>query len=92
MSNEDLIQLVAGLAAVALVASPAVMAGYRQAAAWLKQIRPDAAPEPSGIGLADMQTVLELANRCRAEGLTEGVALCQQLLDVMLGNQTKAKK
>lgn len=92
MTNEALIQLVAGLAAVALVAAPAIMAGYRKAAAWLQQVRPDLAPKSAGIGLADMQTVLELANRCRAEGLTEGVALCQQLLDVMLGNHTKAKK
>lgn len=92
MTNENLIQLVAGLAAVALVAAPAVMAGFGKARAWLKQVRPEAAPAAAGIGLAEMRTVLELANRCRAEGLTEGVSLCQQLLDVMLGNQTKAKK
>lgn len=92
MNYETLIQLAAGVAALALVASPAVMAGLSKAATWLKQVRPDNGPKPSGIGIADMQTVLELANRCRAEGLTEGVALCQQLLDVMLGNQTKAKK
>lgn len=88
MNYETLIQLLAGVAALALVASPAVVAGFGKASAWLKQDRPDTA----GIRIADMQTVLDLANRCRAAGLTEGVALCQQLLDVMLGNQTKAKK
>ena len=92
MNNAALIQLIAGLAALALVASPAVMAGLSKATTWLKQVRPETKPEAAGIGIADMQTVLDLANRCRAEGLTEGVALCQQLLDVMLGNQTKAKK
>lgn len=88
MNYETLIQLLAGVAALALVASPAVVAGFGKASTWFKQAR----PEPAGIGIADMQTVLDLANRCRAAGLTEGVALCQQLLDVMLGNQTKAKK
>jgi hypothetical protein len=39
-----------------------------------------------------MHVVLDLATRLRAAGCTEGVALCQQLLDVMLGNAPKAKK
>ena len=38
-----------------------------------------------------MRLVLDLAARLKAAGCSEGVALCQQLLDVMLGN-TKAKK
>jgi hypothetical protein len=43
-----------------------------------------------------MRTVLDLASRMRQAGCTDGVALCQQLLDVMLkGNRqepaTKAK-
>lgn len=88
MNYETLIQLLAGVAALALVASPAVVAGFGKASAWFKQGK----TEPAGIRITDMQTVLDLANRCRAAGLTEGVALCQQLLDVMLGNQTKAKK
>jgi hypothetical protein len=40
----------------------------------------------------DLHVVLDLATRLRAAGCTEGVALCQQLLDVMLGNTSKAKK
>jgi hypothetical protein len=88
----DAIRLVAGLAAVALIAAPAIMAGYRKAAAWLRESRPEAAPEATGVGIAEMRTVLELANKLRSAGLVDGVALCQQLLDVMLGNQPKAKK
>jgi hypothetical protein len=38
-----------------------------------------------------MHVVLDLATRLRAAGCSEGVALCQELLDVMLGN-SKAKK
>ena len=49
----------------------------------------EAAPSVTG---KDMHVVLDLATRLRAAGCTEGVALCQQLLDVMLGNTSKAKK
>jgi hypothetical protein len=88
----DALRFVAGLAALALVAAPAIMAGYRKAAARLGSSRPEAAPTAPGVGIAEMRTVLELANKLKASGLVEGVALCQQLLDVMLGNQPKAKK
>jgi hypothetical protein len=87
------IRIVAALAAVGLVAGPAIAAVARKAqAAW--QDRAVAAPgeaAPSVTG-KDMHVVLDLATRLRAAGCTEGVALCQQLLDVMLGNTSKAKK
>lgn len=86
------IRIAAGLAALALLASPAVLAGLRKAQAWFKERAVEGgvekAPAP---GLADMRLVLDLAARLKAAGCSEGVALCQQLLDVMLGN-TKAKK
>jgi len=41
--------------------------------------------------LVDMRTVLELANRLRLRNCEEGVALCQQLIDVML-TVNKGKK
>jgi len=90
---DALIRLAAGLAAVAVVAAPAGMAIYRQAAAWLATRR---AEQPQGVSVSDMRTVLDLASRMRQAGCTDGVALCQQLLDVMLkGNRqepaTKAK-
>lgn len=39
--------------------------------------------------LSDMRTVLELASRLKAAGCSEGVDLCQQLIDVMLNSKTK---
>lgn len=87
----DALRALAGLAAVALVAAPAIVAGYRKASAWLGAQKKDTPPTP-GVGLAEMRTVLDLANKMKAAGLTDGVMLCQQLLDVMLGNGPKAKK
>ncbi len=93
MTLDAAIRIVAALAAVALVAGPAIAAVARKAQAhW--QDRAVAAPgeaAPSVTG-KDLHVVLDLATRLRAAGCTEGVALCQQLLDVMLGNTSKAKK
>jgi hypothetical protein len=93
VSLDAAIRIVAALAAVALVAGPTLAALARKAQArW--QDRAVAAPgeaAPSVTG-KDLHVVLDLATRLRAAGCTEGVALCQQLLDVMLGNAPKAKK
>ena len=93
MSVDVLVRIAAGLAAVAVVAAPAGMAIYRKAAAWINTRQ---AEQPQGVSISDMRTVLDLASRMRQAGCTDGVALCQQLLDVMLkGNRqepaTKAK-
>jgi hypothetical protein len=40
----------------------------------------------------DLHIVLDLATRLKAAQCMEGVALCQELLDVLLGNTPKAKK
>lgn len=79
--NADLVlRAAAGLAALALVASPLVVAAHGAFTRWLS-----ASPKPAGeTGLDDMRTVLELANRLRLAGNADGVALCQKLLDVML--------
>ena len=87
----DVLRLVAGLAAVGLIAAPAIMAGYRKASAWLGSRKGEPA-QATGIGLAEMRTVLDLATKLKAAGLADGVTLCQQLLDVMLCNGPKAKK
>lgn len=92
MNLDGLIRIVALLAAVALVAGPTLASLARKAkAAWQDravEAAGEAAPSVTG---KDLHVVLDLATRLRAAGCTEGVALCQQLLDVMLGN-TKAKK
>jgi hypothetical protein len=85
------VRLVAGLAALALVASPAIVAGCRQAYAWAKTLRTQEPSPAAPVGLAEMRVVLDLANKLRAAGLSDGVALCQQLLDVMLRNGKDAQ-
>jgi len=84
------IRVVAGLAAVALVAAPAVVGLSNKAKAFLAARAVEGAVSPAP-GLADMRLVLDLAARLKAAGCPDGVALCQQLLDVLLGNK-QAKK
>lgn len=96
MTDENIIRAVAALAAVALLAAPAFSGVVENVKAWWAS-RP--APEPvapdttkaDAARLADMRLVLDLAARLKADGVADGVALCQQLLDVMLTG-TKAKK
>jgi hypothetical protein len=92
MTTDGVIRVAAGLACVGVVAAPAVLAGYRKAKALIQARAVEGPTETAAPGLADMRLVLDLAARLKAAGCTDGVALCQQLLDVMLGNGTKAKK
>lgn len=87
------IRIVAGLACLAVIAAPALLGGLRTAKAFLQSRAVEGRTEKAaGVGIADMRLVLDLAARLKAAGCTEGVTLCQQLLDVMLGGQPKAKK
>lgn len=84
MNSETIIRTVAVLAAVAVVA-PAVIAAAKAAAApYLETGKAPAAAQR--VTIADMRIVLDLADRLRRAGRADGVALCQQLLDVMLAN------
>jgi hypothetical protein len=92
VSVDAIIRVVAALAAVGLLAAPAVarlVAGFREALA-ARRAEADG-EEPVKVTPKDLHVVLDLATRLKSAGLSEGVALCQQLIDVMLGN-TKAKK
>jgi hypothetical protein len=93
VSTDVVIRAVAALAAMGLVAGPAIAALARKAqAGWQDravETAGEAAPSVTG---KDLHVVLDLATRLRAAGCSEGVALCQELLDVMLGNAPKAKK
>jgi hypothetical protein len=95
MTNEDIIRAVAALAAVALIAAPATSGMVATVRGWLaarpRPAAPVAADETEARRLADMRLVLDLAARLKADNVPEGVALCQQLLDVMLSG-SKAKK
>jgi len=82
--SETLVRTVAVLAAVAVVA-PAVISAIKAAAApYLEAGKTPATSQ--GVTIADMRIVLDLADRLRRAGRADGVALCQQLLDVMLAN------
>lgn len=94
MSFDVVIRSVAALAAVGLVASPALVALASKAKALWQSRHLEAGKEatPPTVGIAEQRTVLELANRLRLAGCTEGVSLCQQLLDVLLTGCPKVKK
>jgi hypothetical protein len=93
VSLDAVIRVCAALAAVGLVAGPAIAAVARKAQAHWKDRAVEGASETApSVTAKDLHIVLDLATRLKAAGCTEGVALCQQLLDVMLGNTSKAKK
>lgn len=91
MTFDAIIRIVAGVAAVAIAGAPAASWLVAKAQAW--RASQPAQAEASAIGIREMRTVLDLAERCKAAGCIEGVAICQQLIDVMLGGcPGKAKK
>lgn len=78
------------------IAAAAVLFGWQYIidavkAGW--KVVPKKLPTPTPVDptLADMRTVLDLANRLRLRNCEEGVDLCQQLIDVML-TANKVKK
>lgn len=79
---EMLVRIAAAVAALALVASPLVVAAWSKAQAWLS--RPISPAEDAA--LKDMRLVLEIANRLRLAGNEDGVDLCEKLLNVMLAS------
>ena len=89
MSYDLLVRSVAGLAALALVGTPAIALVARKVKEWLTTVQPT--EEAPGTSISDMRTVLDLASRLRACGNTDGVHLCQQLLDVMLAQPEAIK-
>ena len=92
MNLDAVIRAVAALAAVGLLAGPAITALVAKAKAGWKDNPLEAATEKATVTGRDLHTVLDLATRLRAAQCMEGVALCQQLLDVMLGNTPKGRK
>lgn len=93
MSFDVAFRIVAALAAVGLLAAPALARLVESVRATLSARRVEAPGEKAvSVTAKDLHVVLDLATRLKAAGLAEGVALCQQLIDVMLGNNPKAKK
>lgn len=92
MSLDASVRIIAALAAVGLLAAPALARGVEIVRASLAARRPEADGEKAvTVTATDLHIVLDLATRLKAAALPDGVALCQQLIDVMLGN-AKAKK
>ena len=88
MTTDALIRLVAAVAAVAIAGAPAASFVVGKVRQW----KP-AETQPAPFGTREMRTVLDLAETLKAAGCVEGVALCQQLIDVMLGGcPSKGKK
>jgi ferric-dicitrate binding protein FerR (iron transport regulator) len=93
VNTDVVIRAVAALAAVGLLAGPAIAAVAAKAQAGWKEKPMEAAGEKAAVVTAkDLHIVLDLATRLKAAQCMEGVSLCQQLIDVMLGNNPKAKK
>lgn len=92
MSNDAIIRAVAVLAAVGVVAGPALAALAAKAKARWEARAVEAGDEKvATVTGKDLHIVLDLATRLKAAGCMAGVALCQELIDVMLGN-AKAPK
>lgn len=92
MNTDAIIRVVAVLAAVGVVAGPSLAALARKAQAyWQNRAVEAGAEKVAAVTGKDLHIVLDLATRLKAAGCMAGVALCQELIDVMLGN-AKAKK
>lgn len=93
MNLDATVRIVAAVAAVGLVAYPAAAALAAKAQAQWQNNSLEAATETApAVTAKDLHIVLDLATRLKAAGLSEGVSLCQQLIDVMLGNTAKGKR
>lgn len=90
IDNETLIRAGAVVAAIALVAGQRLVEYAKAAVQRLRQST-TVAKKVTTSG-DDTHTVLEIARRLKEAGNTAGVALCQQLLDVMLNPRESGKK
>ena len=82
--NATVLQMCAAAAAVAVIAAPYAASVVQKARAWFASLGTNRQPEVAGVTERDMHVVLELAARLKAIGCTDGVSLCQELLDVFL--------
>ena len=89
--NATLLQGCAIATAVAVIAAPYAAPVVQKIRSWIATLGTSRQPEVAGVTERDMHTVLELAARLKAIGCTDGVSLCQELLDVFL-TPAKAKE
>jgi hypothetical protein len=92
VTTDAVIRIVAAVAAVGIVAAPALAALAAKAKArWQSGAVEAPVEKAAAVTAKDLHIVLDLATRLKAAQCMDGVALCQQLIDVMLGNG-KGKK
>ena len=82
--NATALQMCAAAAAVAFISSPYAAPMVKKIRTWIATLGTSRQPEIVGVTERDMHVVLELAARLKAIGCTDGVSLCQELLDVFL--------
>ena len=87
--NATLLQGCAIATAIIVVAWPYAAPVVKKARSWIGTIGTGHKPEIVGVTERDMHVVLELAARLKAIGCTDGVSLCQELLDVFLTSKVK---
>ena len=82
--NATLLQIGAAALAAFVIASPYAAPVVQKIRSWIGTIGTSHQPKIAGVNERDMHVVLELAARLKAIGCTDGVSLCQELLDVFL--------
>ena len=82
--NATLLQSCAFAAGAAFLLAPFAAPVVKKIRSWFATLGTSRQPEVVGVTERDMHTVLELAARLKAIGCTDGVSLCQELLDVFL--------
>ena len=87
--NATVLQMCAAAAAVAFLAAPYAAPVVQKIRNWFASLGTSRQPEVIGVTERDMHVVLELAARLKAIGCTDGVSLCQELLDVFLTAKVK---
>jgi hypothetical protein len=85
LDNDLLLKIGAGAAAAWLLLSPYLPQVKAIASRLLKGLStPSPQPSPEVGTVADMKTILEMADRLRRAGNTKAVDACQELIDLML--------
>ena len=87
--NATVLQIGAAALAAFVIAWPYVAPVVKKARTWIASLGTSRQPEIVGVTERDMHVVLELAARLKAIGCTDGVSLCQELLDVFLTAKVK---
>jgi len=82
--NATLLQVCLVAAGASLLLAPYAAPMVQKIRSWIGTIGTSHQPKIAGVTERDMHVVLELAARLKAIGCTDGVSLCQELLDVFL--------